>query len=331
MKPPAQTCIQVRAPARLHMGFLDLNGGLGRRFGSLGMGLEAIGIEVSGWPAPEISAIGPGSERAADCARRLFHHLDLNGGIRLELSSTIPEHCGLGSGTQMSLAVGTALCRLYGVSLTPAEIATALGRGSRSGIGIGTFRFGGFIVDGGRGPCAEAPPVISRLPVPDAWRCVLALDQKSSGLSGNVEQEAFTRLGPMGEKTASEICRLVLMQVLPALTERDCPAFGAGISRIQELVGGYFAPIQDGLYSSPAVAEAMTFLRGHGACGIGQSSWGPAGFAVFASETDAFQAMKLARGRTYDNRALEFVLCRASNEPALVHTRNTIVTGARGI
>ncbi len=25
------------APARLHLGFLDLNGGLGRRFGSLGL------------------------------------------------------------------------------------------------------------------------------------------------------------------------------------------------------------------------------------------------------------------------------------------------------
>jgi beta-RFAP synthase len=201
-----------------------------------------------------------------------------------------------------------------------------MGRGNRSGIGIGTFRYGGFIVDGGRGAHTGAPPVVSRLPVPEAWRCVLALDQGVSGLCGNVEQEAFTRLEPMGQGAASEICRLVLMQVLPALTEQDCAAFGAGISSIQELVGEYFAP-----YRSPAVAEAMSFLRRQGACGAGQSSWGPAGFALFASETDAFQAMKLARGQRYDKGTLKFVLCRASNEPALVFTRDAVVKGARSI
>ena len=32
------TTVRVRAPARLHLGFLDMNGALGRRFGSIGTG-----------------------------------------------------------------------------------------------------------------------------------------------------------------------------------------------------------------------------------------------------------------------------------------------------
>ena len=40
VKRPATTTIEVTAPARLHLGFLDLNGGLGRRFGSIGLAVD---------------------------------------------------------------------------------------------------------------------------------------------------------------------------------------------------------------------------------------------------------------------------------------------------
>jgi len=32
--------IRVTAPARLHLGFLDLNGAIGRRFGSIGLAID---------------------------------------------------------------------------------------------------------------------------------------------------------------------------------------------------------------------------------------------------------------------------------------------------
>lgn len=329
MSAPDANSVQVRAPARLHMGFLDLNGGLGRRFGSLGMGLEEIATDLTVTPAAELSAEGPCSERALDCARRLLDHLQLKSGARIRIARAIPEHSGLGAGTQMALAVGTAVSRLHGQSLSPEELAMILGRGNRSGIGIGTFRHGGFIVDGGRGTHSGAPPVISRVPVPETWRVVLVLDAAASGLSGAVELEAFDRLGPMDENVAASLCRIVLMQILPALREGDCAVFGDGISRIQRMVGEYFSPVQRGQYGSDSVADAVSFLRRHGASGTGQSSWGPAGFALFANETEAFQAMKMARARRYDSDSLEFVLCRARNEPAPVRSQDSLVKGAR--
>ncbi len=33
--------VSVEATARLHLGFLDMNGGLGRKFGGLGLSLDA--------------------------------------------------------------------------------------------------------------------------------------------------------------------------------------------------------------------------------------------------------------------------------------------------
>lgn len=321
--------VQVCAPARLHLGFLDLHGGLGRRFGSIGLGVDEITTEIAATRAPEVTATGPGAERARWYAQQLIRYLHLSEGARLELRRTIPEHAGLGSGTQMALAVGTALCRLYGLKLGIGDIAAILLRGHRSGIGIGAFSYGGFVVDAGRGPATQIPPIVSQLAVPEAWRFLLVLDRRRQGLSGAEETEAFARLNAMPAGLAAEACRIVLVQVLPALVEADCTVFGAGISRIQEIAGDYFAPVQGGRFNSPKVHEILSYLRDHGAAGIGQSSWGPTGFALFASETMAFQALRRARARWHDTEVLDFVLCRAKNAPAEVRVEHAMAGKSR--
>src|ERR1700757_3992903 len=56
--------VTVSVPARLHFGFLGLNGGLGRRFGSLGLALEAPLTRVVLSAAPRFEVSGPETERA---------------------------------------------------------------------------------------------------------------------------------------------------------------------------------------------------------------------------------------------------------------------------
>src|SRR5690348_17778165 len=56
--------VAVFAPARLHLGFLDLEGGLGRRFGGLGLAIDGLGTRLRLAAAPKASASGPGAERA---------------------------------------------------------------------------------------------------------------------------------------------------------------------------------------------------------------------------------------------------------------------------
>lgn len=312
--------IHVIAPARLHLGFIDMHGGLGREFGSLGVCLSEICTHVSAVPSKDVVIQGPSSHRASLYAGRILEHLDIRHGAEITIHESIPEHAGLGSGTQLSLAVGHAIAELYKKEINTVEIARIMERGSRSGIGVGAFSHGGFIVDGGRGKNTELPPVISHMNFPEAWRFVLVFDTRMQGVHGTTERKVFQNLSPMSELTTQKICRLVLMQILPALAEEECNSFGAAISEIQRMVGDHFAPAQGGRYCSQPVSEVLPWILGQGATGIGQSSWGPTGFALFANETQAYQAVKLAREKWNSNNRLKFKVCKARNQKADINT-----------
>lgn len=305
------------APARLHLGFLDMNGGLGRRFGSIGLAIEGPATRLRIARAKR-EVEGDEAERASRHLERLVGHFGLAHSYRLSISEAIPAHAGLGSGTQLALAIAAALRRLEGLPFDTAEDAALLHRGERSGIGAALFDAGGLIVDGGRGPRTETPPVIARLAFPEEWRAILVLDRSAEGSHGAEERAAFAKLGVFSAAQAAEICRLVLMKALPAVVERDIDAFGEAITRIQDIVGDYFAPAQGGgRFAAPSVAEVMGQLRDHGAKGSGQSSWGPTGFAFAANENEAQRLCNLVREKIV-SCGIDIAICKGLNHGALV-------------
>jgi beta-ribofuranosylaminobenzene 5'-phosphate synthase len=250
--------------------------------------------------AAETTVRGPERDRAAQALALTVERLALAGGHALEVACAMPPHAGLGSGTQLALAVAAAVRRLHGIAPDLRGDAAGLGRGARSGVGISLFEQGGLVVDGGRGDGHDAvPPVLARLAVPESWRALLLLDPTGQGLSGAQERAAFAALPAMAEAETGVICRLVLMQALPALAEADLPRFGDAITRIQERLGDYFAPAQGGRFTSSRVTQALAALRHLGAPGVGQSSWGPTGFAFARDEAEAhrLRAALLADGR----------------------------------
>ncbi len=275
------------APARLHLGFLDMGGHLGRRFGSLGVSLQYPSLRLETSPAPLRSVQGPHATRVHRVLDVLTEQFGLDTAVRIDVLETIPDHAGLGSGTQLALAVGSLVARLRGAELTPAALAHALDRGNRSGIGIGAFEQGGFLLDGGRGPDDNPPPVLARLPFPQDWRILLLTHPARQGLHGHAEVDAFRRLPVFPEAAAARLCHLTVMQALPALAEARLTEFGAAITEIQATVGDHFAPAQGGRFSSPLVAEALLRLEHLGVTCRGQSSWGPTGFAVAPDEETA--------------------------------------------
>lgn len=310
--------MDVEAPARLHLGFLDLNGALGRRFGSLGLTIDTLSTRLRAEPAPELSASGPGSERALRLARAFAEARGIEGGARLTLDSVIPEHAGLGSGTQLALAIGTALEHLCSSGTGGRAIASTLGRGRRSGIGIGAFEEGGFIVDCGRGDHPDVPPVAIRLPFPERWRLLLILDVRGQGLHGTEESAAFARLPEFTDEAAGRLCRVLMMKVLPGLIERRLAPVAEGIGEIQRVVGDHFAPAQGGRYASAAVAEVLGWLESRGLEGVGQSSWGPTGF-VLAEDDAAARAIELDLKRRFGELSpLRYLIVGARNLGASV-------------
>jgi len=320
---PPQSAVTVDAPARLHLGFLDPNASLGRAFGSLGLFVEGFGTRLVAQRADAERIDGAlGESDRARVAQWLRTLRDAFGGPRvaLDVLRTVRPHTGLGSGTQLALAVGSAYARVAGVPATTAEIAALLGRGARSGIGVHGFDVGGLLLDGGPSPGAapSLAPLLSRLPFPDAWRVLLIGDTSRSGLSGADERRGLAALAPFPQRLAAHLCHLVLMRILPAAAEGDFLPFARGLSEMQQIIGEYFAPVQGGVFTSPDVEAAIRAVAAQQPAGIGQTSWGPTGFAVLASAPDAGRALAAARDATRAMPHIECTVVAARNRGATI-------------
>jgi beta-ribofuranosylaminobenzene 5'-phosphate synthase len=307
--------VQVTTTARLHLGFLDLAGDLGRRFGSIGLAIDGFETRLELREALSFEVLGEERERAAQIARRIAETLGLDTRKKLIISNAIPAHAGLGSGTQLALAIAAAFRRLAGLPLDAREDARLLDRGARSGVGVALFERGGLAVDAGRGPNTEVPPAVAWMNFPRDWRILLILDPRVEGAHDEEERQAFAGLPRFSADAASEICRSTLMQILPGAAETDLEAFGDGVARIQEILGDHFAPVQGGgRFGSAPVGRVAARLKALGARGIGQSSWGPSGFA-FASDPDHAQFLAQRAGAEGE-LGVEIRICSARDHGA---------------
>ncbi|MCK9396901.1 MAG: GHMP kinase [Methylobacter sp.] len=295
------------------MGFIDLSGSLGRHFGSIGIALNEISTRLTVTGAEQLTITGHAGQRAKKCVSMLCEALQVSDKLNITIEAAIPEHVGLGSGTQMSLAIGAALNEFYDLGLTVREIAAVTDRGLRSGIGIGVFEQGGLVVDGGRGEKTITPPVLAHMDVPDDWRFILVFDRRGQGLHGQQEIQAFKELPPFPRQEAARLCYLLLMQGLPAVAENDIINFGDVITQLQHSVGEHFSSAQGGVFTSPEVAAAMQWLERQGAVAIGQTSWGPTGFCAIDGAQLAGTIADQARLEFAHFDKLSFVVASARN------------------
>lgn len=332
--------IRVTAASRLHLGLFALPAaGVShwptaegqpvlpvRHFGGVGLMIEQPGIQVTARPADAWSASGPSSERALTFAQRFMASLSDGNERRFEIvvERCAPEHVGLGAGTQLGLTVARALAIATGHGDWDAvELAGRTGRGLRSSIGIHGFQHGGLLVEGGKTTeAAVSPfavsPLLARHPFPEDWQVLLILPRGRQGTHGAEERAAFGELTQWewDLRRTENLCRLALLGLLPALLDRDLPAFGESLYEFNRRAGEWFLPWQGGVYAEPAIEERIAWLRRHGIRGVGQSSWGPAVFAVERPE-----ALQHARQRLLDLAELhedELHLCRAANQGAVV-------------
>ena len=271
----------VETAARLHFGVLDLRGSLGRSFGGIGAAAPAPTLLLSATRAATLEGTGSDGERAAEFARLFLDHHGIRGDARIEVRRPLPAHSGLGSGTQLALAVARALAELYGVAADAPSLARAVGRARRSAIGTWTFEVGGFVLEGGRRPDSDAAgPLLANIPFPASWRCVVVVPEGRPGISGAEEAAAFATLPLPAEREVERVAHLVLMGILPSIVEGDLATFGASLSEVQEITGRWFAPVQGGAFAPGPSAELVRRLAEWGAAGVGQSSWGPAVYGV---------------------------------------------------
>ena len=287
----------VESPARLHFGVLDLRGDLGRWFGGIGAAAPEPMLVLSADPADTLEAEGDDAERALTFARRFLEHYKSKRGARLRVHRALPSHAGLGSGTQLALAVGRALAELHEVAIDAPTIARAVGRARRSAIGTWTFAHGGLIVEGGRRRGQDGcGPLLARHPFPPTWRGLVAVPDARSGMSGAAEEDAFAALPPPPPHEAERVAHLVLMGLLPALADGDLASFGSILTRIQEINGRWFEQVQGSIFAAGPSEELVHRMSEWGASGVGQSSWGPAVYGIVEGDDAAKRLADRVRG-----------------------------------
>ena len=290
------TEIVVTAPARLHFGMLDPAGIGSRRFGGCGVGVESprVVVAVSVRPGDELVAHGPQDERAIAFAGRARAAFGLRGGLEVDVREAIPAHTGLGSGTKLGLAIARGVAELAGIAARPEALADASGRGVRSSVGCWTFAAPGLVVEAGVHDRDSVSPLVVRHPMPEPWRCVLALPRLGEGLSGDAEERFFDQLHaqPAGEPGVS---RRLLTGLLPGLLAADIAEFGAALSEIQREIGSMFASRQGGVFH-PLAASVVDALEALGVGAVGQSSWGPAVYGIVDGPEAAISVADRLRG-----------------------------------
>jgi len=310
----ASRSVAVTTTARLHFGFLDPSGRSANPFASFGLSLDRPCTRLTLAHSETWGVRGPEAERAGRYLKAIAASCGVDRAYRLHVEDAIPSHAGLGSGTQLALAVGSAFAAAEGLKLSPLDIAGRLERGARSGIGIATFEAGGAVLDSGPSEGA-LPQLIARVPFPDAWRVLLIFDPDVKGLDGASEVAAFEALPAYAEEDVADLRMRIVDRALPALARHDFAPFAAEVGHLQDCMGAYFAPIQGGPQTSPRVGQLLDWLRGEGVTGLGQSSWGPTGFA-FAPSEDAGKALLAAAEARTDSAGLRLMLARGRNDGA---------------
>ena len=285
-----------------------------RSFGGVGVMLDRPGVVLRVRRANRLEARGPLSERVLEFARRVIDawHMD-DVGASFEVASVPPSHAGLGSGTQLALAVAAALRHFFkeggverraAVLQHPAEeslessapewvfdvrdaidLARVTGRGRRSCVGVYGFTRGGLIVEAGRhvggdsggddDSHREFSPMVARARLPGAWRCVVIAARGSAGLHGDAERAAFGRLPPVPADVTAGLTKIALVDLLPAAVEGKFEEFAAAVRAYGELAGKPFETESATLPHAAATAQLLELLHELGIVGCAQSSWGP--------------------------------------------------------
>jgi beta-ribofuranosylaminobenzene 5'-phosphate synthase len=335
--------VEVRTPARLHLGMMSFGVPEVRSFGGVGVMIDRPGVLLRMERADRLTARGPLAERAIQFAESCGRAWGLAEppACVIDVALVPRSHVGLGSGTQLGLAVAAGVRHLFlrrpaadeprpaeeraveRERLDPGErtwsfdtsdaiaLARAAGRGRRSCVGIYGFSRGGLIIEGGRrvarGTAQENDatrdfsPMVARVRLPSAWRCVVVVQRDSIGLHGEAEKQAFASLPPVPLEISAELARIAVMDLLPAAVEGRFDEFSDAVFRYGLLAGKPFEQASSRLPHAGSAAQLVELLGELGVRGAAQSSWGPAVMAccesldAAAALCERFESLGLAQ------------------------------------
>ena len=315
--------IKITSPSRLHLTLIDLNAKIGRVDGGVGITLDFPHIRISAENADSVEVIDKShlSDRMQAAAEAILPDGE---GVRITIEEDMPDHVGLGSGTQSALCAAAAVNELYGLGMSARELAIAVGRGGTSGIGVASFESGGFLVDGGHrfsdkgafspsaASRADPAPILFRHDFPD-WDIVLAIPH-TKGAHDVQEVDIFKKECPIPLREVQDVSHTILMQMMPAIMEGDIESFGCAVNHIQS---AGFKKLEVDLQPQ-SVRDIIEFMQDSGTYGAGMSSFGPAVYGFVDSKTQGKQIQKDVQGMLDETIGGSVIITRANNSGATI-------------
>lgn len=280
----------IKTPSRIHITLIDLNAKIGRVDGGIGIALEEPCFKIKFEESESFSVIADKEleERIKKIKNDFFDYFSkkkkINDNLKIEVIESYPQHIGLGSGTQLALAVAKAFAELNNIKASVRELAIATKRGGTSGIGVAAFEKGGFILDAGHSKkekpeflpssASKAKPakVIARYDFP--WDLLIVIP-KGKRIYEKREVNIFKEYCPIKLREVRKLCHVILMKTIPSLLERDMQAFGESINEIQKIG---FKKIEVSLQSKE-VKKILKLCQRYSA-GAGLSSFGPSIYCI---------------------------------------------------
>lgn len=291
---------EVRAFARLHLGFLDLAGSCGS--GGVGLSVTEPRVRLKIMPSEQLDVRGSGKASsneainlALEYAGMFYEHPEvqaLTAGDAMKaivfLNDVIPDGMGLGLESQLALSVISGLAANHGIDMSSAEAAAVsrLGRYD-DGVGVEAFDNGGFMVSAGAG---GLPFTVFRSKFPQSWKIILVLPPEGAAEKACDCDTVSGRAAELDPGAGAEMSRIVLLRLLPGLMKEDLNAFGDALDRMRAVAEAEYASSPAEFYAWPAAADIISKMRELGAVGAGQSEWGPSLYS-FADGEDAASAI----------------------------------------
>ncbi|MFK8112704.1 MAG: beta-ribofuranosylaminobenzene 5'-phosphate synthase [Rubripirellula sp.] len=281
--------VRVRTGSRLHFGLLDV----AAPFGGIGVMVDEPSTEVAIRFSDKFSCDPDFADRIEPIGRRIadFAGLVTLPSCRVEVNRNAFAHLGLGSGTQMAMAIAEGICQSLDLQVTKQQLVGFAQRGKRSAVGVHGYFAGGLIFESGNDgePSGnELNTIQSQVVLPAEWCvCVFRPAAESPQVSGDLEQQQFAELSSVDSVTMKRLTDLIRDGILPAAEAGEFRTFATSVQAYNHASGLLFESVQGGPYNGAAVAELVQTLERHGAQGIGQSSWGPGVFTWFESQREA--------------------------------------------
>ena len=241
----------IRAPSRIHMSLIDLNGSYRRVDGGIGLALadpqfvleveqieSGIELEFADTVTDE-EAILECQEKIPDAAQKTIEHFDIDSGFRFIVHNTYPPHSGFGSGTQIAVSTAHLITETVGIEVESRELSAIVGRGGTSGHDLG-----GFILDGGHSKeekplflpsgASQAKPatLIARYEFPEEWNILIAIPYIEKHMEGDDEVDVFQTYCPIPKEEVEQVSHLILMNLVPLGRKRTSKS---GIQQVRTL------------------------------------------------------------------------------------------------